>query len=161
MSEFNELFKQAVNSSAKKRKKFTLIVGIVESIDGDTCTVGHYEDVQLNAIIDDLASQFTVYPKLGSKVIIARLDDSDSMFVVRVSEIEKVTIKIGDQLFEMNNGKFSISVGNISLKSILNDGFNQLHTATVIIPGVGSGNFSPADMAVFDQLKQKTNLLLS
>lgn len=155
-----QLMKQGIDTLAKKRKKFTLIVGTVKEVDGDTCTVDHYEEVQLNAIIDQLESQFTIYPKVGSKVVIARLDDSDSMFVVRVSEIEKVTIKIADQLFEMSGGKFTISVANISLKSILNDGFSQLAQASITTPN-GPGQFSPADILVFNQLKIKSNQLLS
>lgn len=160
MSEIEELFKNAIHSTRNKRKKFTLIIGTVKAIEGDTCTVDYYEDVRLNAVIDELESQFTIYPKVGSKVVIARLDDSDSMFVVRHSEIEKVKIAIGDQLFEMKDGKFSISKGNVSLKSILNDGFNQLTKAVLTTPS-GPGKFSPADIAVFNQLKTKTNQLLS
>lgn len=160
MSEVDEFLKQAIIALGKKRKKFTLIVGTVKAIEGDTCTVDDYEEVQLNAIIDDLESQFTVYPKVGSKVIIARLDDSDSMFIIRVSEIDKVTIKINDQLFEMKDGKFSIKTGNVSLKSILNDGFDQLKKAIIMTPS-GPGKFSAADKTVFEQLKSKTNQLLS
>ena len=160
MSEVDEILKQAINALGAKRKKFTLLIGSVESVEGDTCTVDHYEEVQLNAIIDNLESQFTIYPKLGSKVIIARLDDSDSMFVVRVSEIDKVTIKIGNQLFEMKDGKFTIKSGDVNLKSILNDAFAQLNIASIITPD-GVGQFSPTDKAVFNQLKEKVNLLFS
>lgn len=160
MSEIEELFKNAIHGTRNKRKKFTLIVGTVKAIEGDTCKVDFYEDVQLNAIIDDLESQFTIYPKVGSKVVIARLDDSDSMFVIRHSEIDKVTIKIGDQLFEMQDGKFSITQGDISLKSIINDGFDQLTKAIITTPS-GPGKFSPADITIFNQLKTKTNQLLS
>ena len=160
MSEVDEFLKQAINALGKNRKKFTLIVGIVKEIEGDTCTVDNYEDVQLNAITADLNSQFTVYPKVGSKVIIARLDDSDSMFVIRVSEIDKVTIKIGAQIFEMKDGKFLIKTGNINLKSILNDAFNQLKGATIITVSGGNGTFSPPDITAFEMLNKKVNQLL-
>jgi hypothetical protein len=82
------------------------------------------------------------------------------MFVIRVSEIEKVIIKIGNQLFEMKDGKFTIKSGNIDLKSILNDGFDQLIKAVITTPS-GPGKFSPADILVFEDLKTKTNQLLS
>ncbi|HEX8576688.1 MAG TPA: hypothetical protein VF677_10395 [Flavobacterium sp.] len=160
MIEAEEFLKQAIVALGKKRKKFTLSVGIVKAVEGNTCTVDNYEEVRLNAIIDNLESQFTIYPKEGSKVVIARLDDSDSMFVARVSEIDKITIKIGSQLFEMKDGKFSIKTGNISLKSILNDGFDQLDRAIITTPS-GPGQFSATDKAIFQELKTKTNQLLS
>lgn len=160
MSEFDELFKQAVNGSRKNKGKFTLTVGTVKTVEGDTCTVDNYEDVRLNAIIEDTNSQFTVYPKLGSKVIIGRLENEDNAFVVGVSEIEKLIIKIDNQVFEMKDGKFTIKSGNISLKSILNDGFDQLGKAIIMTPS-GPGKFSAADKTVFADLKDKTNQLLS
>ena len=160
MSEFDELFKQAVNGSRKNKGKFTLTVGTVKTVEGDTCTVDNYEDVRLNAIIEQTQSQFTVYPKIGSKVVIGRLEGEDNAFVVGVSEIEKVIIKISDQVFEMKDGKFTIKSGNISLKSILNDGFDQLGKAIIMTPS-GPGKFSNADKTVFADLKDKTNQLLS
>ncbi|PTT14273.1 hypothetical protein DBR27_04320 [Flavobacterium sp. HMWF030] len=160
MSEFEELFKQVVNGSKKNKGKFTLTVGTVKAIENDTCTVDNYEDVRLNAIIEDTESQFTIYPKVGSKVIIGRLENEDNAFVLGVSEIEKVIIKMSDQLFEMKDGKFTIKNGNLSLKSILNDGFDQLNKAIITTPS-GPGRFSPADKLVFTDLKDKTNQLLS
>lgn len=160
MSEIEELFKIAINSTRNKKKKFTLSIGTVKEIQEDTCTVDDYEDVRLNAIIQNISSQFTVYPKIGSKVIIGKLENESDLFVVRVSEIEKVTIKIDDQLFQMKDGKFSIKTGNISLKSILNDGFSQLQNAVILTVSGGNGNFSPADIAVFESLNNKVNQIL-
>jgi hypothetical protein len=160
MSEFDELFKQAVNLSRKNKGKFTLTVGTVKAVEGDTCTVDNYEDVRLNAIIEATESQFTVYPKIGSKVVIGRLENEDNTFVLGVSEIEKVIIKIGNQIFEMKSGKFKITNGDVSLKSILNDGFDQLTKAIIMTPS-GPGKFSAADKLVFTDLKNKTNQLLS
>lgn len=160
MSEIDELFKIAINSTRNKKKKFTLSIGTVKEIQEDTCTVDDYEDVRLNAIIQNISSQFTIYPKVGSKVIIGKLENESDLFVVRVSEIEKVTIKINDQLFQMKDGKFTIKTGNISLKSILNDGFSQLQNAVILTVSGGNGNFSPADIAVFQSLNNKVNQIL-
>jgi len=71
-----------------------------------------------------------------------------------------VTINIGTQLFEMKAGKFTIKSGSVNLKSILNDGFEQLDKAIILTPS-GPGKFSPADKLVFADLKNKTNQLLS
>ena len=157
MSELDQLFKKAIG--AKKDQKYSLFVGIVKSLGNDTCKVDNYEDVRLNAVIDNLQSQFTIYPKIGSKVIVGRLEKDDDLFIVRVSEIEKVTIKIGDQLFEMKNGKFLIKKGAVSLKSILNNALNQLTTAVITTPS-GPGSFSPADITAFGQINTEVNQLL-
>lgn len=160
MNEAEQLFKQAISQQKNKQKSFTLIVGTVKAVDGDTCTVDNYEDVRLNAIVDSLNSQFTVYPKVNSKVVIGKLENESDMFVVRVSEIEKVTVKINDQLFELKDGKFTIKVGNISLKSILNNAFEKLKTAIITTPS-GPGQFSPADVTAFEQYNNQVNQLLS
>ena len=160
MSEIDQLLAQVIKGNTKQTKGFVLFVGTVKAVEGDTCTVDNYEDVRLNAIIEETDSQFTVYPKVGSKVVIGRLKSTNSMFVIGVSEIEKVIIKISDLVFEMKDGKFAIKKGNISLNSILDKGFDQLNKAIIMTPS-GPGKFSAADKAVFEDLKSKTNQLLS
>jgi hypothetical protein len=159
MNEFEQLFKLAVKGSQKKKSKFSLTVGTVIAITGDTCTVDDYEDVRLNAIDDNLTSQFTVYPKLNSKVIIGRIEGEDDCFVVKCSEIEKVIIKIDDQVFEMMHGKFKIEKGAVSLKSILNNTYEKLKTSIITTPS-GPGQFSPADVQAFDEYNNQVNELL-
>jgi hypothetical protein len=159
MSEIDEIFKNALKVTQKKRGKFTIMVGTVKEVESDTCTVDDYEDVRLNGVVDDLNSQFTVYPKIGSKVIIAMLENESDMFVVRVSEVEKVTIKINDQLFEMKEGKFTIKSGNVNLKAILNNAFEKLKTAIITTPS-GPGQFSPSDKLAFENYKTQVNQLL-
>ena len=160
MSEIDQLLVQVIKGNTKQTKGFVLFVGTVKAVEGDTCTVDDYEDIRLNAIIEETDSQFTVYPKVGSKVVIGRLKNTNSMFVIGVSEIEKVIIKIDNQVFEMKSGKFKITNGDVSLKSILNDGFDQLGKAIIMTPS-GPGKFSAADKLVFADLKDKTNQLLS
>jgi hypothetical protein len=160
MKELDEKFKQAVAALRKKKNGFTLVVGTVKAIEGDTCTVANFEDVRLNAVIDSLETQFTIYPKIGSKVIIGSLENSSDMAVLKFSEIDKVTVKIGDQLFEMKENKFTIKSGEVDLKSILNDAFDRLDKAIITTPS-GPGKFSPADKLIFKDLKTKTNQLLS
>lgn len=160
MSLFEDLFKEAAKKANQNKSKFSIIVDQVKSIDGQTCSVGIYEEVRLNSIIANLNSSITVYPKVGSMVAIARLDSDDSMFVISTSEIDKVSIKIGEQLFEMKDGKFTIKSGSIDLKTIITDTLSQLQNAVITTPN-GPGSFSPADVSAFVQLKQKTNQLLS
>lgn len=160
MSEAENLFAQAITGSRKQLQRFSLLTGTVKAIEGDTCTVDDYEDVRLNAVINTLESQFTVYPKIGSIVVLGRLKDSDNMFVVRTTEVDKVTIKINGLLFEMTDGKFKIKNNGANLKAILNTAFDRLNNAIITTPS-GPGQFSPADKLVFQDLKTKTNQLLS
>lgn len=160
MSELEQMFAQAIKVTTKKKRRFTLAIGTVKSITGDLCTVDHYEDVRLNAVIDNLNSRFTIYPKLDSKVIIGMLENQSDAFVVKVSEIEKVTIMIGDQLFEMKDGKFTIKSAGISLKSVLNGFLTKLQTATILTQTGGTGTFSPADIAQFELYNNHINQLM-
>lgn len=155
----DELLQQVVRKSSLKTGKYSISVGTVKEVNGDTCTVDFYEDVRLNAITDDLESQITIYPRIGSNVIIAQLEGEDDSFVVSVSEIDRVVIKIGKQRFEMHEGKFTIKNGDTDLKEILNDTYKLLKQAIINTPS-GPGSFSPADIQGFEQLNNKVNKLL-
>lgn len=48
MSEIQQYFELAIKSQKKTKGKFTLMLGTVKSINGDTCIVDNYEDVSLN-----------------------------------------------------------------------------------------------------------------
>lgn len=110
-------------------------------------------------VTDDLNSQFTIYPKVGSQVVFGRLESEDNTVIVKVSEIDKITVKIGEQILEMKDGKFTIKVGEISLKSILNKAFERLKIAVINTPS-GPGNFSPADVVEFEKYNTEVNQLL-
>lgn len=158
MNAVEEYFKMAA-AAAGQTRKFTLIIGTVKAVEGDTCTVDDYEDVRLNSIEADLESQFTIYPKIGSKVAIGRLEGEDDATVIKYSEVDSVLIKIGEMAFEMKDGKFTIKSGQVNLKSVLNAAFEQLQSAVINTPS-GPGNFSPADVQVFQECNEKINQLM-
>jgi hypothetical protein len=159
MSELDQLFKQAIDAASKKRGKFILSLGTVKAVDGDSCTVDHYEEVRLMAVIDTVSSHCIVCPKIGSKVVIGRLENQDTVIVLSVSEIESVRIKIDDLIFEMKDGKFVIKNGIVNLKTVLNATYEQLIGAVLTTPS-GPGAFSAADITAFSSLKAQVNQLL-
>jgi len=153
-----ELFKQAVRHSKFQTEKLNFWLGEVASVCENTCTVEPYKNVRLNSVIDNLENYITIYPKIGSKVIVGRLENSDETFLVKTSEIEKISIKIGNQIFEMQNSKFSMKNQSADLKHILNEALTKLKNATIITPQ-GNGQLSPNDKQSLEQIKNKVNTL--
>lgn len=159
--ELGELFERAVKLTNKKGvRRFPLMMETVVAVDENTCeTSDGIDDIKLNAIDDKLGSKLTVYPKIGSQIIYGRLNDTDDLFVIKYSEIDRVVIKIEEQEFEMKEGKFRILNKEANLKNILNDLFQTLENAIIQTPS-GAGKFIEVNTQVFKDLKQKTNQLL-
>lgn len=156
---FAELFTEAVNKSKGKGSRLQTRLGVVKSLDGDVCVVDDLEDVRLNSVIDDFQSQITVFPKLGSKVIVGMIENEDTPFLLKYSEIDRVLIKVGNQIFEMKDGKFTIKNNAGDLKEILNTTFETLQNAIITTPS-GPGSFSPDDIAAFVAQNQIVNQLM-
>lgn len=156
-----ELFEEAVKKSNKKGvRRFPLMSETVDHVTDTTCaTSDGVDDIKLNAIDDDLNSNITIYPKIGSRIIYGRLNDSDDLFVLKYSEIDRVVIKMDDQVFEMKEGKFRILNKESNLKQILNDTFSTLENSIVQTPS-GAGKFIELDKQKFKSLNQQIDKLL-
>lgn len=98
------------------------------------------EDVRLRAV--EGADGFLVIPKKDSHVLVARLANSDEMYVAMFSEVDKVIIKNTQA----------------SLKALLDQFIDELVKMQVLTP-VGPGTLSPANIAVLQQVKTKVGLL--
>ena len=127
--EIAELFETAVKKANKKGiRRFPLMLETVTEVTETTCTTSDgVDDIRLNAIDADLNSNITVYPKVGSKIIYGRLNDTDDLFVLKYSEIDRIVIKMDQQIFEMKDGKFKVLNENTNLKTVFNDLFSTLH----------------------------------
>ncbi|WP_312310948.1 hypothetical protein [Empedobacter brevis] len=159
--EIDELFELAVKKAGKKGvRRFPLMLETVTAVTETTCTTSDgIDDIRLNAIDDNLNSNITVYPKIGSKIIYGRLNDSDDLFVLKYSEIERIIIKMENQIFEMKDGKFRILNDESNLKTVLNDLFSTLENAIIQTPS-GAGKFIEIDKNKFKSLNQKIDKLL-
>lgn len=74
--------------------------GVVESVDGQTCTVSigeaTFSGIRLRASLTDRERQILLVPKVGSAVTLASLSgDFNDMVVVQVDEVETVTVNGG------------------------------------------------------------------
>ncbi len=107
-----------------------LFPAVVISVDEneDCCDVeadGEYTDVKLRSLIEASGNRVVVYPKIGSLVLCGRLSNSNTIYVLKVSEIDKIHIKIdktevvlnGSEIV-FNNGSNTIAKADILKKEL-------------------------------------------
>lgn len=159
--EIAELFETAVKKANKKGvRRFPLMLETVTEVSETTCTTSDgVDDIRLNAIDADLNSNITIYPKVGSKIIYGRLNDTDDLFVLKYSEIDRIVIKMDQQVFEMKDGKFRVLNENTNLKTVFNDLFSTLENAIIQTPS-GAGKFIEINKQKFKSLNQQIDKLL-
>ena len=159
--EFEELFEKAVKGANKKGvRRFPIMMQTVTEVSETTCTTSDgVDDIRLNAIDTDLDSKITIYPKIGSKIIYGRLNNSDDLFVLKYSEIDRIVIKMDKQIFEMKDGKFRVLNEDSNLKTILNDLFSTLENSIIQTPS-GAGKFIEINKQKFKSLNEQIDKLL-
>jgi hypothetical protein len=83
--------------------KDTLMIGIVESVDKpkSICSVRLLEDdglvipnVRLQAIDSEQDNGWLIFPKVGTTVILGKLDNINTFFVAMFSEVEEIYLKV-------------------------------------------------------------------
>ncbi len=117
MSQLDQAIEEAIKSIAGKFQVKTICWGVAKDITDTSCRVEREEapeiyDVLLNAIDDDLESYVTVYPKEGSNVLVAIIENlKTEAVVVKCSEVEKVKVKIGEQTLLMDKDGFVFNEG--------------------------------------------------
>lgn len=117
MSQFDQVVEDAIKSIAGKHQVKTVCWGVAKDVTDMSCTVERDEaptlyDVLLNAIDDDLQSYVTVYPKEGSNVLVAIIENlKTEAVIVRCSEVEKVKVKIGEQTLLIDKEGFVFNEG--------------------------------------------------
>lgn len=120
MTQVDQAVQQAMLVLGGKSQVKTVCWGVAKEITTTTCTVERdgaptLYDVLLNAIDDDLQSYVTVYPKEGSNVLVAIIENlKTEAVIVKCSEVEEVKVKIGTQTLLIDKEGF-----------IFNDGANK------------------------------------
>lgn len=117
MSQVEQTILQALQGVAGQSQVKAVCWGVAKEITDTSCTVERFEapalhDVLLNAIDDDLQSYVTIYPREGSNVLIGIIENQRTQAVVlRCSEVEKLKLKIGDQMLEIDKEGFMFNGG--------------------------------------------------
>jgi len=143
------------------KKDAVIFPGEVKSVDEASGTIEiedksgfPYKDVRLKASIDGNENAVLVIPKTGSSVLVAQIGNTDdSLFVVSVSEVEKITGKIQDTGFEIDTNGYKIEKGNENLSLILSDMIDELNKIVVV-----QGN--TINVGAMNQIKQRLNSVL-
>lgn len=133
-----------------------------------------YMDVRLRSIIDQEKQGFCFIPKIGSMVMVARIADSEQLFVSLFSEVEKVLmtsgslevtvdqgkveVKKGNSTFKQTEAGFTITRNNEGLKKILQDLITAI-TQITVPTGVGPSGM-PINAAAFTAIKTRLNTFL-
>ena len=171
MGQLEQAIEQAIRSQAERIQIKTVCWGVVTQVTENTCTVEREDsptlhDVLLNAIDEDLQSCLTVYPKEGSNVLVAIVENlKTEAVIVKYSEVEKVKIKIGEQTLFMDKEGFVFNDGkNKGLVKISNmvDWMNKLYTdlqtlRILLSTHPVSGNGSPLGLT-FDPVTPSPNV---
>ncbi len=102
---------------------FPAVVTAVDKTE-DSCDIeaeGEYTDVKLRSLIEATGNRIVIYPKIGSMVLCGRLSNSNSIYVLKVSEIESIHIKIDDTDVVLNGSEI-----------IFNNGLNTTAKADIL-----------------------------
>lgn len=94
------------------------------------------QEVRMHAIDDNLDTRMTIYPKVGSSVLVGIINNLPGEAVlISCSEIERVLIKMNSLEFEVSatTGKVTIKKGNDSLGACAGDLINEVCKIVVIL----------------------------
>lgn len=150
-----EQIREALRKFAAKHGPLQTILATVTSVDAAalTCAVDNdgtpMYDVQLRPVINGNES-VTLFPTVGSYVLIARIEDDENWTVIQCDEIDRMRTVIGTMVFEMDGNKFKMVSGALSLHDILTD----LVTEVIAI-------YAPKNVANLVAIKTKINQLFN
>ncbi|MFS1522143.1 hypothetical protein ACIPCA_12725 [Flavobacterium covae] len=160
-----EAFSRAVALEVTKHLKAVTSLGIVESVQDNTCTVkreGRADllDVRFSALEQKKESFIQVIPKINSQVILLEIENQPSeTLIVGYSEIERIETKVGSISLKLENDKLEVFDGKNSLGSLLDDLIANINNLKITTPN-GIGTVSPDSKLLIEALKEKFKNLL-
>ena len=131
---------------------FPAVVTAVEAA-SRTCRVeaesGDYEGVRLFAVEDGRLRGLTVYPAVGSQVLVARIGGSNDLLVVSTGEVDAVEITRGDELsLRIDADGVSVAMGE-ARAAVTRDKVEAAHIAgAVTVDASGARMVSASGMTL-------------
>lgn len=165
---------QTITQASGKRAKVSVVTGVAKNIKTDTCDVFRdglptLYDVSLTAKDSTASDYIKITPKDNSIVAVALVNGLITEgVVIAQSEIEKIEINLANNeitidnqgvKMELSTGKFSVKNTTEDLKAIINDLISACMAIT--IPLAPSGTGVPANMAQFQAIQPRLNLLFN
>lgn len=119
MSQLVDAIAEAMKTHIHKGQLQTIVNAVVCEVGDATCVVQRDDytmlyDVRLNAIDNSLQSYVTVYPKVGSNVLIGVVENMPTEAVVlRCSEVERVDVKIEETTLALSSKGVVLNGGSL------------------------------------------------
>jgi hypothetical protein len=169
---------KAMKLAFKKAMPFIIIEGVVSSVDKEkfTCEVTReglpeLKDVRLNAMLEPGSDIVTIFPKSGSKVLCAIIEnDPTDAFLLSATDIEEFSGAIGETTFkisgtgiEFNDGEIGGLVKASELKTQLDkntariDGIIDALKNGITVPQDGGANYKTTITAALNLITEKEN----
>lgn len=151
-----ELLLTLINKTLGFKGVRTVGIGIAKEITDQHCTIereGSPElfEVRYHSIADQLNSSITIFPKEGSYVMYALIDNSPTdAVVIACSEIDKVVVKVEQTLHEIGPNGHQIKKGADSMKDVLSALIDEIQKIIVI-------NGTSPNVAALEQIRQRFN----
>jgi hypothetical protein len=146
------------------------IVGTVQSVEGETCTVQLasglvLSDVKINASVTDGEDFLLLVPAFNSEVLMLSGDGTlSNLYIIKVNEVAKFQFSQEGMKVEFDSfdKKIKIENGTVNLKDLFSDLATIINSLKVNVVSVGapSGTITPDVVTLVTNFSTKVNSLL-
>lgn len=163
MSRENEDIKDELGKFSSRFGPKIILPATVRAINNDDTIAIEFsddstvDDARLKSVIKD-GNKVLLIPKVGSIVLVAKIENSDEYLVVAVEEITEQRIQIGTVTFKITDEGFLIQKGGETLKKIFDDLLEEIKKLTVNT-NVGPSSV-PINILAFETIKTRVNNFL-
>lgn len=165
IAEIKKRLQQVVNANPNYP-----IVGTVQSVDGETCSVKLVSglvlsDVKINASVTGSADYMILEPAINSDVLMLSGDGTlSNLYLIKVDQIRKFKFSQSGMKVEFDSidKKIKIENGTVNLKDLFTDLASILNSIKVGVVAVGapSGTITPDVVTLVTDFSTKVNTLL-